>query len=96
MENAKNDQEKIEKTEKKFLGLTKKAWKRVGVIVASALAIGGTVYAVKKAKAGKTAANEVVEVEQPQVQVEEKIIPRDKNHGRFGGNTPRRDWNNQQ
>jgi hypothetical protein len=94
MENAKNDQVMIEKTEKKFLGLTKKAWKKVGVIVASALAIGGTVYAVKKAKARKTAANEVVEVEQPQV---EEQTPRENknNEHRFGGNRNGR-WNNNQ
>ena len=83
--------------EKKFLGLSKKAWKRIGIAVGvTTLAVGGAV-AVKKYKASKAnvTANEV-EVAQPEVQEEKTAeTPRENKNDRFGGNNPRRDrWNN--
>lgn len=84
--------------EKKFLGLTKKAWKKIGITVGAVTLAVGSVIAVKKykaAKAAKVAANNI-EVEQPQQVEETTETPREtKNDHRFGGNYNRRDrWNN--
>ena len=99
----KNGQETVNETtpvvaEKKFLGLSKKAWKRIGIAVGvTTLAVGSTI-AVKKYKAAKAAkAANNVEVEQPQQVEETTETPREtkNNDHRFGGNYNRRDrWNN--
>ncbi len=102
MEN-KNGQETVNETtpvvvEKKFLGLTKKAWKKIGIAVGVTTLAVGSAVAVKKYKAGKAAkaAANNVEVEQPQQVEETTETPREtKNDHRFGGNYNRRDrWNN--
>lgn len=82
-----------ENKEKKFLGLTKKTWKRIGIVAGTVAAVAGVTYGVKKYNASKASKCETAEA-QPQVE-EKNETPRENNNNRFGGENSRRErWNN--